>query len=85
MPYICQNRHRALPLLHIKLYEKILLPSEVQTDAYYVVLTAVCVSLDKCSGLSSNGAVLIECVHIAKVDVEELTGVDTYTKTHRVV
>ena len=84
MPYICQNRHRALPLLYIKLYEKILLPSEVQTDAYYVVLTAVCVSLDKCSGLSSNGAVLIECVHIAKVDVEELAGVDTYTKTHRV-
>ena len=85
MPYICQNRHRALPLLYIKLYEKILLPSEVQTDADNVVLTAVCVNLVTCCCRSRYGAILIEGVHVAEVDVEKLAGMDTYTKTHRVV
>ena len=63
-------------------YKKVLcLPGEVETYADNVVGTVVNVGLHANCCRCVDSAVLIEGVHVAEVDVEQLAGVDTYTAT----
>ena len=60
------------------------LPGKIETYADNVVMTVVDIGLDTYGCRSVDGAVLIEGVHIAEVNIEQPAGVDTYAATERV-
>ena len=57
------------------------LPGKVKTYTDNVVVTVVNIRLDTYSCRSIDSTIFIECVHVAKVDIEQPAGVDTYTAT----
>ena len=59
-----------------------ILEREVQTKTYYVVGTRVEVAHH--SSRCSNGAVLVEGMHVTQVNVQETAGIDAQTSTDRV-
>ena len=58
----------------------LLLPSEVKTDTYYVVVT--CVYVRHHLSRSSYGALLVEGVHVTEVDAQQVAGIDAKTTTY---
>ena len=60
------------------------LPGEVEAYANHVVVTVVGVCLGSYGRGGYDGAILIEGVHVAEVDVEESAGMDAHTATEGV-